>query len=126
MSAGDFDLLEQYSSPSRIFADLGRKFTGELGVWEGKPNEPKIIDLIAPEGWPLNRIGDYERSLNEREQHLHQSRARTYRVYPFGTILPGQQAAAVDANFKAVIICQYCGQWGARGCACRHCGAPIA
>jgi hypothetical protein len=26
---------------------------------------------------------------------------------------------------KAVVACQHCGQWGARYCSCRHCGAPI-
>jgi len=26
---------------------------------------------------------------------------------------------------KVVIKCSYCGQWGARKCACKYCGAPI-
>ena len=26
---------------------------------------------------------------------------------------------------KAVVACQHCGQWGARYCSCRNCGAPI-
>jgi len=26
---------------------------------------------------------------------------------------------------KAVITCRHCGQWGARMCECRYCGAPI-
>ena len=26
---------------------------------------------------------------------------------------------------KAVVPCAHCGQYGAAGCACKHCGAPI-
>ena len=26
---------------------------------------------------------------------------------------------------RAVVPCQHCAQWGARYCACRHCGAPV-
>jgi hypothetical protein len=26
---------------------------------------------------------------------------------------------------KAVVECGHCGQWGARKCACKHCGAPV-
>ena len=34
----------------------------------------------------------------------------------------------IDALFyplKVIIKCQHCGQWGAKKCACKHCGAPI-
>jgi len=26
---------------------------------------------------------------------------------------------------KVVVPCEHCGQYGAAGCACKHCGAPI-
>jgi hypothetical protein len=26
---------------------------------------------------------------------------------------------------RAVVKCQHCGQWAARYCACKHCGAPV-
>lgn len=35
------------------------------------------------------------------------------------------QKWATEAVAMAVIKCASCGQWGARFCACRHCGAPI-
>jgi hypothetical protein len=30
-----------------------------------------------------------------------------------------------SAFAKAVVICKWCGQWGARFCSCKHCGGPI-
>jgi len=26
---------------------------------------------------------------------------------------------------KAIVKCGHCGQWGARKCACKYCGAPV-
>ena len=38
--------------------------------------------------------------------------------------LAAKLAPLMDVG-KAVITCKWCGQWGARFCACKHCGAPI-
>lgn len=84
----------------------------------------QIVDLIVPEAWAgasMQRIGQYEAMLNDREINLFGSN-RIYRVFPFGTVINMQHDAG---DVKAVIPCEYCGSMGARGCACRSCGAPI-
>ena len=40
-------------------------------------------------------------------------------------IMAKLEAKLKDQFAKAVIRCQACGQWGARFCACGHCGSPI-
>lgn len=111
--SGDFD-----------YPILLRSFNDMRGIMPSAGEPREIVDIVAPEGYSLDRCDNLERAFNLRERNLHNNTHRTYRVYPFGTILPSQQVTAGE-NFKAVITCTYCGQWGARGCACRHCGAPI-
>ena len=84
------------------------------------PENPEIINIIADrEMFPtINKVAIYEKELNNRERRLNSN--RVYRVFPAGTILPD-----TTKNFKAVIECKHCGQFGAVGCACPHCGAPI-
>lgn len=43
-----------------------------------------------------------------------------------GRVTMRQLADAIIGNMGvAVIKCKHCGQWGARFCECRKCGAPI-
>ena len=37
----------------------------------------------------------------------------------------GKDISGFFAPDKVVIKCKHCGQWGARFCECRKCGAPI-
>ena len=37
----------------------------------------------------------------------------------------GKDIGGLFAPDKVVIKCGHCGQWGARFCECRKCGAPI-
>lgn len=91
-------------------------------AWPQPQMQFELVDIIAPEKvFTLSQLDRYQQILNEREEKI--GSARRYRVFPYGTIFPGK--GAVDDNFKAVIKCQYCHQWGARGCACKSCGAPI-
>lgn len=57
-------------------------------------------------------------------------------VIPAGSMVPSVEMlkqltdAIMDQMYgqhsgRVVMACQHCGQWGARFCPCRHCGAPV-
>lgn len=81
-----------------------------------------VIYIQAPEGWGMERIAAFEQALNARERN--QGTNIGYRIFPYGVKIHNQPADQVFIS-KAIVRCVYCGQHGARGCECKHCGAPI-
>lgn len=113
------DLQKDYEQKKLDYMTL---YMNPDGTIPGKKYE--VVDVIATEKWSRDNavLNQFEEILNRRERKLQTD--RIYRVWPFGTVLPGTSAPAQD-EVKAIIECHFCGRHGARGCACPGCGAPI-
>ncbi len=103
-------------SRQAIMTELPDPNIAEINNFAGKD----VLYIEAPDFWPMESIAAYEQALNRREFYA-QSNVR-YRVMPHGMKIQNVPATFPE---KVVVKCAYCGQFGARGCECPKCGAPI-